>query len=348
MRGVATVFVGSILMVSALPAQNRPAADTARATSRSDTTRPAPRKDYSAPLGAPYTAQDVTIPTPMGHTLAGTLTLPNGASATNKVAAVVTMTGSGPQDRDETLTPLPGYRPFRQFADSLGRRGVAVLRMDDRGTGLSTGNHRTATSADFAEDIRAGLAYLRTRPEIDARRLGILGHSEGGLIGPLVAVKEPQLRAMALLAAPSWGGRKILEYQLTNLARGDTSLKGTRLDSVLARIPGRIDSLRASNAWMKFFLDHDVLAVARQVKTPTLLLNGATDQQVTPEQTAELAAAIRAGGTADVTFRVFADLNHLFVYDPVGFPLGYSRLVRNNVEPEVIGVTVDWLVAKLK
>ena len=348
MRGVATVFVGVILMVSALPAQGRPAADTARATSRPDTVRPAPRKDYSAPLGAPYTAYDVTIPTPMGHTLAGTLTLPNTASATNKVAAVVTMTGSGPQDRDETLTPLPGFRPFRQFADSLGRRGIAVLRMDDRGTGASKGNHSTATSADFAEDIRAGLAYLRTRPEVDASRLGILGHSEGGLIGPLVAVKEPQLRAMALLAAPSWGGRKILEYQMANLTRGDTSLKGTRLDSALGRIPGRIDSLRASNVWMKFFLDHDVLAVARQVKTPTLLLNGATDQQVTPEQTAELAAAIKSSGNADVTARVFPDLNHLFVFDPVGFPRGYARLVRNNVEPEVIGVTTDWLVAKLK
>jgi uncharacterized protein len=108
MRGVATVFVGAILMASALPAQGRPAADTARAAARPDTARRAPPKDYSAPLGAPYTAQDVTIPTPMGHTLAGTLTLPNGANATNKVAAVVTMTGSGPQDRDETLAPLPG------------------------------------------------------------------------------------------------------------------------------------------------------------------------------------------------------------------------------------------------
>ena len=337
-----------VIVATPLTAQARPAADTARATARPDSARPAPRKDYSAPLGAPYTAQDVTIPTPMGHTLAGTLTMPNGAGATARVPAVVTMTGSGPQDRDETLTPLPGYRPFRQFADSLGRRGIAVLRMDDRGTGGSTGNHRTATSADFAEDIRAGLAYLRTRPEIDASRLAVLGHSEGGLIGPLVAVKEPQLRAMALLAAPSWGGRKILDYQLTNLTRGDTSLKGKRLDSALARIPVRIDSMRSSSAWMKFFLDHDVLAVARQVKTPTLLLNGATDQQVTPEQTAELAGAIKSGGNADVTSRVFPDLNHLFVYDPVGFPLGYSKLVRNNVEPEVIGVTVDWLVAKLK
>jgi uncharacterized protein len=284
----------------------------------------------------------------MGHVLAGTLTLPNGASATNRVAAVVTMTGSGPQDRDETLNTPPGYRPFRQFADSLGRRGIAVLRMDDRGTGGSTGDHRTATSSDFAEDIRAGLAYLRTRPEIDASRLALLGHSEGGLIGPIVAAKEPQLRAMALLAAPSWVGRKILEFQLNNMTRGDTALKGAKLDSALARIPIRIDSLRASNAWMKFFLDHDVLAIARQVKTPVLLLNGGTDQQVTPEQTAELAAAIKSGGNADVTYRVFPDLNHLFLYDPVGFPGGYGRLTRSAVEPQVIGTVVEWLLQRLK
>jgi dipeptidyl aminopeptidase/acylaminoacyl peptidase len=343
MRLSSLQFVGPlaslILVASPLAAQGRSSADT---------TRTPPRKDYSAPLGAPYTAHDVTITTPMGHVLAGTLTLPNGASGANKVAAVVTMTGSGPQDRDETLNSPPGYRPFRQFADSLGRRGIAVLRMDDRGTGGSTGDHKTATSADFADDIRAGLAYLRTRPEIDASRLGLLGHSEGGLIGPLVVVKEPQLRAVALLAAPSWVGRKILEFQLNNIARGDTSLRGVRLDSALARIPLRIDSLRASNAWMKFFLDHDVLAIARQIKTPVLLLNGGTDQQVTPEQTAELAAAIRSGGNRDVTTRVFPDLNHLFLYDPVGFPGGYGRLTRSAVEPQVIGTATDWLVDRLK
>src|SRR5688500_15230713 len=161
MRDAGSFLVGLLLITTALPAQSRPTADTARATARADTARATARKDYSAPLGAPYTAHDVTIPTPMGHTLAGTLTLPNGAGAASKVAAVVTMTGSGPQDRDETLNSPPGYRPFRQFADSLGRRGIAVLRMDDRGTGGSTGAHRTATSADFAEDIRAGLAYLR-------------------------------------------------------------------------------------------------------------------------------------------------------------------------------------------
>ena len=137
--------------------------------------------DYSAPPGAPYEAIAVTVPSPAGHTLAGTLTLPKGASRAHPVAAIVTITGSGPEDRDEALPGVDGYRPFRQFADSLGRRGIAVLRMDDRGYGESTGKHKGATSADFADDIRAGLAYLRTRPEIDAKRLGLLGHSEGGL-----------------------------------------------------------------------------------------------------------------------------------------------------------------------
>jgi hypothetical protein len=330
------VAAGTLAALS-LPAQEPEAADTARA----------PKPDYSAPLGATYTAEDVTVPTDMGHTLAGTLTLPKGASRENPVAAIVTMSGSGPQDRDEKLDSPPGYRPFRQFADSLGRRGIAVLRMDDRGTGASTGDHKTATSADFAADIRAGLAYLRTRPEIDSNRLGLLGHSEGGLIGPLVAIEEPQLGALVLMAGPSWSGRKILEFQLANLTRNDTSLTGPRLDSALAAIPTRIDSLEASNPWMGFFMKHDVLAVARQLKVPVLILNGGTDQQVTPEQAAELAEAIREGGNRDVTVHVFPDLNHLFLYDPVGYPGGYGRLTRSSVEPVVIGTLVEWLVKRL-
>ena len=355
LRCAITLVAASPLVAGALFAQQTRAADTTRAGAAqqrrgADTAqaRPStPPKDYRAPLGAPYTAEDVTVPTPMGHTLAGTLTIPHGASRTSKVPAVVTITGSGAQNRDEELPMLPGYRPFRQFADSLGRRGIAVLRMDDRGTGSSKGDHAKATSADFAEDIRAGLAYLRTRPEIDVDRLALMGHSEGGLIGPLVAVKEPQLKALVVLAGPSWTGRKILDFQLRNLTNNDTTLKGTKKDSALAAIPGRIDSLKKTNTWMGFFLDHDVLATARQVKAPTLILNGGTDQQVTPEQAAELAAAIREGGNTDVTAKVFPDMNHLFIYDPVGFPLGYARLTRSSLEPVVVGTVVDWLALKL-
>src|SRR3712207_4930341 len=306
----------------------------------------APRTDYSAPPDAPYTAEQVTVRTAMGHALAGTLTLPKGASRENPVPAVVTSTGSGPQDRDEFIG-IEGYRPFRQIADSLGRRGIAVLRMDDRGTGGSTGNHRTATSADFAEDVRAGLAYLRTRPEIDARRLALLGHSEGGLIVPLVALKEPDLRGMVLLAPPANVGRTILEFQLTNLARNRAGLTPAQRDSALGRVRPTIDSLRANNAWMAYFLDYDPLVTARQLKTPVLILMGGTDQQVTSEQAPKLVDAFAAAGNPDVTARVFGSLNHLFIYDPNGFPMGYATLGRHMMEPEVVGAVADWLVARL-
>jgi uncharacterized protein len=309
---------------------------------------PARTVDYSAPAGAPYTAVNVTIPTSAGHTLAGTLTLPVGASRERPVGAIVTITGSGAQERDEDLGQvLVGFRPFRQLADSLGRRGIAVLRMDDRGTGKSTGNHRTATSADFAEDIRAGLAYLRTRPEIDANRLGLVGHSEGGLIGPLVAVKDPSLRALVLMAGPAQLGRAILQFQLKNRVDQDTTIKGAKRDSALARINTTIDSMGASNPWMTFFLDHDPLATARQIRTPVLILNGATDQQVTPDQVPVLAEAFKSAGNPDVTTHVFPAVNHLFIYDPNGSPWGYTRLTRSAVEPAVVGMVVEWLVKRL-
>src|SRR6185295_1012523 len=137
------------------------------------------------------------------------------------VAAIVTITGSGPEDRDESIG-LPGYRPFRQIADSLGRQGIAVLRMDDRGTGASGGTFKGATSSDFAEDIRAGLAYLRTRSEIRADRLGVLGHSEGAVIAPLVADREPALHAIVLLAGVAQPARSALYFQMKNMIEHET------------------------------------------------------------------------------------------------------------------------------
>jgi uncharacterized protein len=304
------------------------------------------RPDYSAPPGAPYTAQDVTVPTPMGHTLAGTLTLPRGMRPGVRIPAVVTITGSGGQDRDEAIPLFPGYRPFRELADALARRGIAVLRMDDRGIGASGGNHAAATSADFARDIRAGLAWLRTRPEIDPGRLALVGHSEGGIIAPLVALEEPDLRGLVLLAGTSRPGRQILEFQLPNLIRGDTSLSGAQKDSALARVPAMIDSM-ATSPWTRFFLDHDPSATARRVRTPVLILNGATDQQVTPDQAAELAAAFRASGGRDVTVHVFPGLNHLFVPDLDGFPGRYTELGDFRVSPDVLRMVGDWLAGRL-
>lgn len=342
MRLTTTLIVAFISIPSLVTAQAT--RDSTRDAARSARARPP--ADYSAPADAPYTAENVTVPTPAGHTMAGTLTIPKGASRDNPVPAVVLSTGSGPQDRDEFIG-IEGYRPFRQIADTLSRRGIAVLRMDDRGTGLSTGSHKGSTSADFAEDARAGLAYLRTRPELDSRRLALLGHSEGGMIVPLAALKEPELRAMVLLAPPAHGGRSILEFQMANLAKNNPRLTPAQRDSALAAIPARIDSLQRSDPWMGYFLTYDPPAILRQLKTPVLILMGGTDQQVTPDQAPKLVAAFAEAGNPDVTARVFGNLNHLFIYDPSGFPMGYATLPRRKVEPEVLGAIADWLVARL-
>lgn len=307
-----------------------------------------PARDYSAPADAPYTAENVTVRSPEGHTLAGTLTLPRGAAAGRPVPAIVTITGSGPQDRDEAIG-LVGYRPFRQLADSLARRGIAVLRMDDRGTGASTGTFKGATSLQFAEDVRAGLAYLRERPEVDGRRLGVVGHSEGAVIAPIVASREPSLKGIVLLAGVARPVRTALQYQMTNLANHDTALTTTRRDSAIAAIPARIDAMMAADPWMRFILPYDPIPTMKTVHVPVLILTGANDQQATPDQVAEQAAAFRAGGNQDVTAAVIPGLNHLFVPDPDGFPGGYAKLKAPvTMDPQAVGTVVDWLAKHLE
>jgi dienelactone hydrolase len=302
--------------------------------------------DYSPPAGAPYTAEEVRVPHPSGFRLAGTLTLPRGARG--RVPAVVTITGSGQEDRDEAIPLLAGYRPFRQVADTLGRRGIAVLRMDDRGFGASEGDPGAATSRDFAGDISAAVAYLRSRPEIDPDRIALVGHSEGGIIAPMVAAGDPRLRAVVLVAGTSRTGRRIIDYQLRNPLDRDASLTPARRDSAYRAGRAQIDSAAARVAWLPFFLDYDPLPTARRVRQPVLILQGATDQQVTPDQAPELEAALRQGGNRDVTLRVFPNLNHLMVLDPDGSPAGYSKLRTNVVDPQVLGTLADWLVARLR
>ena len=309
---------------------------------------PKPKPDYSAPADAPYTAEEVVVKTPADHTLAGTLTLPKNASRRKPVSAIVTVTGSGPQDRDENIG-LPGFRPFRQLADALARRGIAVLRMDDRGTGASGGTFKGATSADFAEDIRAGLAYLRTRPEIRADRLGVLGHSEGAIIAPMVAEKEPTLRAIVLLAGIAQPGRTALQFQLKNGIEHNTKLTPEERNSQIAEIPKRIDALMAADPWMKFFLTYDPAPTMRRVKTPVLILTGSRDQQAVPEEVALQEAAFKKGGNKDVTARVLPDLNHLFVQDTDGFPGNYAKLPPPlMMRTDVVEMITDWLAQRLR
>ena len=309
---------------------------------------PKPKPDYSAPADAPYTAEEVVVKTPAGHTLAGTLTLPKSASRTKPVSAIVTVTGSGPQDRDENIG-LPGFLPFRQIADSLARRGIAMLRMDDRGTGASGGMFKGSTSADFADDVRAGLAYLGTRPEIRADRLGVLGHSEGAIIAPMVAEKEPTLRAIVLLAGIAQPGRTALYFQMKNMIEHNTKLTPETRDAQIAELPKRIDAMMAADPWMKFFLTYDPAATMRRVKTPVLILTGSRDQQAVPAEVALIEAAFKEGGNKDVTARVLPDLNHLFVQDTDGFPGNYTKLPPPvMMRTDVLEMIGEWLAKRLR
>ena len=156
----------------------------------------------------PYESVEVTFENKAANaTLAGTLTLPKGSGP---FPCVVLVTGSGPQDRDEALL---GHRPFLVLSDYLTRHGLAVLRYDDRGVAKSTGKFATATSDDFADDALAGLEFLKTRKEIDAKKIGIAGHSEGGLIAPMCAAKSKDVAFIVLLAGTGIRGAELLPIQ---------------------------------------------------------------------------------------------------------------------------------------
>ena len=302
------------------------------------------KPDYSAPAGAPYTAEDVTVPTSIGHSLGGTFTKPVAAAPTGKFAVVISITGSGAQDRDEYIGIVPrGYRPFRQIADTLGRRGIAMLRMDDRGYGASGGEFASATSRDFANDIRAGIAYLRSRPDVDARRIFLVGHSEGGLVAPMVAIDEPSLAGIVLLAGTARTGREIISFQMRYAIEHDTSMTAAKRDSALSHVPATTDSVLSTSPWLKFFGSYDPVATARRVRVPVLILQGGDDQQVIASEAKMLETTFRAAGNRDVTMKVFPELNHLFIRQPGGNPAGYTSLTSNVVVPEVIGTLVEWV-----
>lgn len=305
----------------------------------------APKANYSAPPGAPYKAEDVRVTGPGGLILGGTLTMPTNVRG--PVPAVVTITGSGQQDRDEYIPFAGGIRLFRQLADTLSRRGIAVLRLDDRGIGASGGDPREATTADFANDIRAALAYLRTRKDIDGSRLALVGHSEGGAIAPMVASTDPKLKAIVVMAGPGESGLEISMAQNKYMLDRDSTLTPAKRDSILRVARASLDPAKQTIPWVKFWMAYDPAPAARKVKAATLILQGATDRQVPADQAEKLAGLIRAGGNRDVTVKIIPDTDHLFVEDPSGDFNNYDKLKTNKVSPNVLGPLADWLVLKL-
>lgn len=221
--------------------------------------------------------------------------------------------------------------------------------MDDRGVGQSTGDLESATTADRADDIRAGIAYLRSRPEIDGRRIALIGLSEGGLIAPMIAATDTTLAGIVLLAGPGSTGREILQYQGRYNIEQNARIRPEQRDSVFRAETAKLEAQLDSKPWLRLFLSYDPLQTARQVRrVPVLILQGTTDRNVPPGDAAKLAQAFRRAGNPDVTVRMLEGVNHIFVRDADGNPKHYSSLPSLDVVPEALGTMTEWISSHLK
>lgn len=273
----------------------------------------------------PYKSEEVKFRNDEDNlTLAGTITLPNEGY---NFPAVILISGSGPQNRDEELM---GHKPFLVLADHLTKNGFAVLRFDDRGVGESTGDFKSATTKDFVKDVLAAVSYLKSQGDIDTDKIGLIGHSEGGLIAPLAADQSRDVNFIALLAGPGVTGEEILYSQMKaiGLANGESqdeienqiefSNKTYRIiketeDVVAAEFQirklfnaefeqmneeekkklGDPDVLLQTqlkivlSPWFRFFLTYDPVPVLEKIKIPTLAIIGEKDLQVPYEENLE-------------------------------------------------------------
>ncbi|MEM4409438.1 MAG: alpha/beta hydrolase [Candidatus Caldarchaeum sp.] len=279
---------------------------------------PPPRRPQTPQPPFPYLIEEVSYSNEeKSVTLAGTLTLPQDEGP---FPAVILISGSGLQDRDETVF---GHRPFWVLADFLTRHGIAVLRVDDRGVGKSKGEVQNATSKDFSEDVKASFRFLKTRKEVDGKRIGLIGHSEGGLIAAMVASEVPEVAFIVMMAGSAVPGKDLLPLQVykQSVASGMSEDGARKIESLMrkfyeaviaesdqVKVQERIravlegslaemeDELREvvrvfesqvgnlatflATPWTRFFLTYDPAEALKKVRCPVLALNGALDTQV--------------------------------------------------------------------
>ena len=316
-----------------------------------------------------YRAEEVSYRNPAsGLDLAGTLTLPQGQGP---FPVALLITGSGPQDRDETMF---GHKPFLVLADALTRRGVAVLRVDDRGVGGSQGGEMAkATTLDFATDVAAGVAYLRGRKDIDPDRVGLIGHSEGGVIAPMIAAKDPRIAFVVMMAGTGVPGDQLLPRQYHDIYRASGASEAVaaeqakKVEAANTLVRAEPDKAKAkadlikifsqdgdggaaagvaqliNSTWYRAFLDIDPAKALAEVRAPVLALNGAKDTQVSAEANLPLIKAALARNP-DATVRTLPDLNHLFQTAKTGAPGEYAK-IEETIAPVALATIVDWTVA---
>jgi len=292
---------------------------------------------YAGPPDSAYRAVDVSIPAPGGHVLAGTLTRPRGRGP---FPAVVLITGLSPNNRNEGQPP---WMPLRDLADALTRRGLAVLRVDDRGVGASTGDRASSTTLDEAADVHVEVAWLRTQHYVDARRVGLLGYSEGGLIAPIVASEDSKIAAIVTLDGPGVSGPEVARYQTEAAVVRDPSIAPGDREAAIQKLLADTLTVRETS-----YLSIDPLSYARRTRCPALILHGANDLHVPSRSAERIAWAMRDGGNRDVTVRLIPGVSHSLLYDPVGLASGWVYLPGFLTAPEVSRSASDWMADRLR
>jgi len=333
----------------------------------------------------PYLSEDVSIRNEKaGITLSGTLTRPEKGE---KFPAVVLITGSGPQNRDEELM---GHKPFLVLSDYLTRKGIAVLRCDDRGVGKSGGKFSTATTLDFAMDAEAALDFLKTRSDIDTTKLGLIGHSEGGLIAPVIASERKDVNFIVLMAGTGVTGEKILITQTVEIQKADsadeksiqhgqvinqkiydilkknpdndkaavTIRKVMQKENEASRKKGSADTMSSASIeqniktvtspWFRTFLTLDPQVYLKKVHCYVLAINGDLDLQVDSKiNLPAIEQALIFGGNSRYTIEEIHGVNHLFQTAKTGSLSEYSA-IEETIQPRVLELIASWILQTLK
>jgi len=331
---------------------------------------PAPPKRPQNPVKPyPYREEDLTYPNAAaGIRLAATLTIPQGKGP---FPAVALINGSGPNDRDESVM---GHKPFLVLADYLTRHGIVVLRSDKRGIGKSGGIAATATSADFATDAEAAIAYLKTRNEVDPHKIGLIGHSEGGAIAPMIAARNKDVAFMVLLAGPGVRGDQIIVAQVVagNEAAGMSPAlaeqAGVKQRKILDLVEQEKDEAvlkqklrqelgtavpaaqfetvyrQLTSPWYRYFLAYDPAQALRKVTCPVLALIGEKDTQVPPKlNLPAIRKALEEGGNKHFEVQEMPGLNHIFQTAKTGAVAEYAQ-IEETMSPAVLEKVSGWIV----
>ena len=281
----------------------------------------------------PYRVEEVKFDHKEANvTLAGTMTFPEGYKEGQKVPVVLMVTGSGPQNRDEELM---GHKPFLVLADRLARHGIASLRYDDRGTGLSTGDFSSATTAALATDAFAGIKYLRGLKKFSC--VGILGHSEGGSIAYMLGAGG-NADFIVSLAGPACKVDTLMMLQLNKLSR----LQGAKED-VAHNVAETRQLLLSqdSGPWMKAFLNMDFSQFLKSVKCPVMALGGSNDLNVPAEFNMKVLKNKLPSNSKDF-IKIYPGLNHLFQHSSTGNPLDYVN-IEETMSEEVMNDVCTWI-----